>query len=83
MSEAYRSRRDQRFDHSSDAIEHIEAVNCSKGCKVPEPADIVEYGPGGNCLLLVTVSIGDGDPIPGLVDDGTTIRCTAREPLES
>jgi len=78
---AYVARRDHRFHRSSDAIEHIEQHNCVKGCKVPDPAYVAEFGPGGDCPLLAQVSIGDGEPVLGLADDGQVIICLVREPL--
>lgn len=75
----YRSRRDGRFDHSSEAIDHIEQHNCVKGCAIPDPQDIREFGPGGNCPILVQVAIGDGEPIEQLDDRGRTIVCLARQ----
>lgn len=76
----YVAQRDHRFHHSSETIEHIEQHNCVKGCKVPDPADVAEFGPGGACPLLAQVSIGDGRPVEGLADDGQVITCLVREP---
>jgi len=75
----YIARRDHRFHYSSEAIEHIEQHNCVKGCKVP--AYVAGCGPGGDCPLLAQVSIGDGEPVLGLADDGQVITCLVREPL--
>ena len=76
---AYVARRDHRFHHSSEAIEHIEQHNCVKGRNVP--AYLAGFGPGGDCPLLAQVSIGDGEPVLGLADGGQVITCLVREPL--
>ena len=74
----YHSHRDERFEHSTDAIDAIIGWNCH-GCTVPDAASIADMGPGGDCHLLLAVAIGDYDtPILALRDNGRTIRCTAR-----
>ncbi|MGV8973215.1 MAG: hypothetical protein ACOH10_12910 [Rhodoglobus sp.] len=75
---AYRSHRDSRFEHSTDAIDAIIDWNCH-GCTVPNPESLQEFGDGGDCDVLVSVAIGDYDtPIPALFDNGLTIRCERR-----
>lgn len=83
MADAYRPQRDSRFEHASDAIEHIETVNCAWGCKrgAQTAEELLEFGPGGTCGILAQVSAGDGLPIEELDDDGAQIECLAREPL--
>ena len=74
----YRSRRDYRFEYTGEAIGAIITHNCH-GCTIPEPDTIAQFGPGGDCAILATVAIGDPNmPIPQLLDNGRTIRCTNR-----
>ncbi len=75
----YHPRRDGRFLHSTEAIEHIEQHNCIRGCAVPDPKDIAEFGPGGACPILARVAAGDGEPISELDDQGRRIVCLARK----
>lgn len=79
----YVSRRDGRFAYSFEAIDHIEDVNCSKGClsgAKPGSAEDKEFGPGGTCPILASVACGMGDVIPELDDQGDRIVCLARQP---
>lgn len=82
----YVSRRDGRFAYSFEAIEHVEHVNCSKGClsgAKPGSAEDKEFGPGGTCPILASVACGMGDVISELDDQGDRIVCLARQPRPS
>jgi hypothetical protein len=55
---------DGPFGYAYEAIEHVEKWNCSRGhgCvhgAAPGDSDWTEFGPGGTCGLLATMSIGD------------------------
>lgn len=76
MTHAYVPRRDFRFDHASDAVNHIEFENCTHGC---QRGSLDPEMPGGACEILARVSVGDGVAVPELRDDGTVITCLARE----
>jgi hypothetical protein len=82
---AYRSQRDHRFEHASDAILHIETVNCAWGCRrgAETAEELLEFGPGGTCGILAAVAAGTGEPVPELDDDGSQIECLVREPVRS
>lgn len=82
----FRSRRDHRFDHASDALDHIEETSCRLGCRrgAKSPAEEIDAGgPGGQCSILLDVLMGDGNPIPELSDDGDRVVCLVREPLDA
>jgi hypothetical protein len=74
----YMPRRDQRFEYATNAIEHIEEHNCSKGCAVPKLKDVLEFGPGGACHLLAMI-VAEIE-VQEMDDDGVTITCRARIP---
>lgn len=85
LTQPYIARRDHRFAYSTEAIEHVEQVNCSRGCRfgaAPGSPEHEEFGPGGTCGVLALVACGMGDEIPVLEDDGATITCTAREGVD-
>lgn len=77
------SARDGRWHYSFEAVDHVEEVNCSRGCRwgaVPGSPEDEEFGPGGTCEVLARVSLGDGQPIPELDDRGDEVVCLVREP---
>lgn len=82
----FRSRRDGRFNHSFEAIDHVEDTSCSLSCwrgAEPGSPEAVEFGPGGTCDVLARVAIGDGEPIPELDDRGDEVVCLVRLPLSA
>jgi len=65
-------------EHATDLIPIVEATNCSHGClKAGPPADIAEFGPGGNCHVLAMLMIG-GVPVEELTVVEDRIDCSAR-----
>ena len=81
---AFVPRRDGRFEYAHDAIAHVERTSCAKGCVrawQDGPDKVAEFGPGGTCGVLARVGLGDGEPVPELLDDGRRVVCEARWPL--
>jgi hypothetical protein len=79
----YVARRDDRFAHSFEAIEHVETTSCSRGClrgAAPGSADEREFGPGGTCAILAEIAIGLGEEVRELDDQGDQVVCLVREP---
>lgn len=64
------------WHYADDAVQHVEEHNCSKGCNVPDDADVGEFGPGGSCGLLALLYTGD--PIPEFEGTDTHVVCHAR-----
>jgi hypothetical protein len=78
-------RGDYGADNSSDLVELIEEHNCVKGCTLAGTlAERREFGPGGNCSILMRVATADtNDPIRELDPRREGPHCTARvEPPE-
>lgn len=74
-------RGDYGADHASDMIELIEELNCSLGCtKAGSRVIRAEFGPGGNCSVLLAVFLGPDDVgIPELDPRPEGPHCRARE----
>lgn len=71
------------WHYASDAIMHVERHNCAKGCVIAledGEANVDGFGPGGNCHVLATISVG-GVPVEECSDDGKRVICHARWPL--
>lgn len=73
----YISQRDERFEYATDALAFVERTNCAKGCV--HATDATREEPGGTCDVLAHLSLGGGEVVPELVDEGRSIRCTKRE----
>lgn len=69
-------RGDYGCHYASGVVELVEKHNCSKGCTVPDPKDVAEFGPGGTCGLLALLFTGD--PIPEFEALPTHVVCHAR-----
>lgn len=73
-------RGDYGADHSSDLIEAVEDLNCSKGCtRSGSKAAREEFGPGGNCHVLAALAMAEyGGVVPELEPAPSGPHCRAR-----
>jgi len=73
-------RGDYGTEYAGDLVELIEQRNCVQGCTLAGARKLRrEVGPGGSCIHLCTISLGD--PVTGFVDDGGDAPlCTHRVP---
>jgi hypothetical protein len=73
-------RGDYGADNADDLVLIVQKFNCSKGCaRAGSAAAIAEFGPGGDCEILLQIHLGG--PIPALEKRAEGPHCTAREPL--
>lgn len=72
-------RGDYSAEYATDLIPMIEQTTCVRGCvKSGTDLDRVQYGPGGTCLILA--NLGMGERMAEITPTGQGPVCTAREP---
>lgn len=69
--------REARWYYAAEAIAHIEARNCAKGCAHGDPGNPLE--PGGSCPVLIAVLLEE--PAPQITDDGAELSCSDFAPV--
>jgi hypothetical protein len=73
-------RGDYGADDAPDLVDLVERWNCVDGCvSAGDEATRAEWGPGGNCPLLVNLFAEL--PVPEFEPRPDRIHCTARVPL--